>query len=399
MNLATFWDDLLEGWRAHAMRKVIAWAGIAIGSGVLTAALAISTGLRGEMRRVASELGLHVFGFTLRPRTQSPLAVPLRRVHVAGLASNLPTCRVTAFRVLDVTRVAEWPGLQLVAADEEMFHVRPWRITAGRGLDPEDLRSAAPVAVMTEAAAFERHIQVGDTVRVGTTLFRIVGLATLGTTGLPLPETGTATGAGAPTLVVPWTSVLPAVPDSVAMPDTVEWVFVRAPDPAYYDRAVRWVRSYLHSWESEAEIVWLLSDELARGVRRLQRLVAAGGATAAALCLVLAGTALGGVLLAEVRERVPEIGLRRAFGASHADIGWLFLSEALAVSSAGSLMGMGLTLLAMTLWGKAFPLPVRVTGLVVGLPIGVSLAVAALFSCGPARRAARLLPAEALRES
>ena len=99
-----------------------------------------------------------------------------------------------------------------------------------------------------------------------------------------------------------------------------------------------------------------------------------------------------------VGERVPEIGLLRALGATAEQVRDLFLVEAILLTAVGGLAGLvgGLLIIGLVRWWlPEFPAaaPVRyvVAALIVSLVAGLASGV------GPARRAARLEPVDALR--
>jgi putative ABC transport system permease protein len=99
-----------------------------------------------------------------------------------------------------------------------------------------------------------------------------------------------------------------------------------------------------------------------------------------------------------VNERVGEIGLAKALGATGGQVLALFLAEALLLSLVGGLLGVG-TGLGIAWLMKAFlpGLPVVVPGRFVIAAVVVSLLVGVLSGALPAKRAAALDPVEALR--
>lgn len=103
------------------------------------------------------------------------------------------------------------------------------------------------------------------------------------------------------------------------------------------------------------------------------------------------------IMLVTVTERTREIGIRKALGARSRDVLLQFLIEALALSAAGGILGMGLGALLGGLVRLASPLPAAVPAWALGLAFGVCSAVGLFFGVYPAMRAARMNPVEALR--
>ena len=102
-------------------------------------------------------------------------------------------------------------------------------------------------------------------------------------------------------------------------------------------------------------------------------------------------------MLVTVRERIPEIGIRKALGATSRQIQDAFLLEAVVISVAGGLIGVliggGIPALLTALLNVRIP----VSLLSVVLALGVSSGVGILFGYYPARRASRLDPVQAIR--
>jgi len=121
-------------------------------------------------------------------------------------------------------------------------------------------------------------------------------------------------------------------------------------------------------------------------------------ATFAAIAVVLAAVGLYGVLSTVVRQRTAEIGVRMAFGANTSSIFQLVIGQGLRLSAIGIALG-AVGALALTSGMKTMLVGVRPTDPLTFVAIGVLfMAVAAVSSWIPARRAAGLDPNVALRE-
>jgi putative ABC transport system permease protein len=117
----------------------------------------------------------------------------------------------------------------------------------------------------------------------------------------------------------------------------------------------------------------------------------------AAISLFVGGVGILAVMLIAVRERMSEIGLRRALGARRADIRLQFLVESVLVAGAGGLLG-ALSGAAVTrLAAYAARWPMEMSWSMTLLAMGFSCALGMLFGIYPALRAAKLQPITALR--
>jgi putative ABC transport system permease protein len=116
-----------------------------------------------------------------------------------------------------------------------------------------------------------------------------------------------------------------------------------------------------------------------------------------ALALVVGGIVIMNIMLMVVTERTREIGLRKALGARRRDIVWQILTESIALSTMGGLVGIGLGFATALAISSLTPLPASVQWWSVALGVAITAAVGLFFGLYPATRAARLDPIEALR--
>src|SRR5690606_26856423 len=118
----------------------------------------------------------------------------------------------------------------------------------------------------------------------------------------------------------------------------------------------------------------------------------------AVVAAILAAIGIYGVLSTTVRQRTAEIGVRVAFGATRAGILRLFIGRGLALSAAGVALGI-IAAAALTRLATSMLVGVRPDDpLTFAATAAALLAIAAVACWVPARRAARLDPASALRD-
>ena len=120
-------------------------------------------------------------------------------------------------------------------------------------------------------------------------------------------------------------------------------------------------------------------------------------AAIAGISLLVGGIGIMNMMLTTVTERTREIGLRKAIGAKRADISLQFLTESVALTFIGGLIGVGLGWLASQAVTKFAGVATTIAPSSVFLAFGVSAAIGIIFGYYPARRAAKLNPIEALR--
>ncbi len=117
----------------------------------------------------------------------------------------------------------------------------------------------------------------------------------------------------------------------------------------------------------------------------------------AGISLLVGGIGIMNMMLTTVTERIREIGLRKAIGANRGDITSQFLSEAVALTVTGGIVGILLGWGISALITATGVLNASVSLDAIALATGVSTAIGLVFGYYPARRAAKLDPIEALR--
>ena len=117
----------------------------------------------------------------------------------------------------------------------------------------------------------------------------------------------------------------------------------------------------------------------------------------ASISLVVGGIGIMNIMLASVLERIREIGVRRAVGATRHDILFQLLSEAVLISVAGGLAGIVVGTGLSSGIEKLAGIKTIVSVLSVVIAFGVSLSVGLAFGIVPAYRAARQDPVVCLR--
>jgi putative ABC transport system permease protein len=384
--------EALIGLRYRKLRSALCALGIAIGAAAVVAVVAIPAStqatLLARLGRDGNLLTLatgQTFNGTVAPLPETAPAM-VRRIDGVQQSASVAQLANTTVRRTSAIPPANTNGIALLAADPSVVDTLNLTVSTGRFLDPATGRY--PVVVLGAATA------------------RALGIATIS----PNTQIYLGSGQGGQYAVV--IGVLDPVPlapelDTAALIGTslasTGFGFTGAP-----------TRIYLRADPDRVSSVWGLlaatanppdpgqvtvghpSDLLvARAATRNALLGLALGLGAVAL--LVGGVGVANVMVVSVLERRPEIGIRRALGATRLTVGLIFLIEAtllcLLGAVTGTITGVLTTITYISAVGDSLVLPTipLITALAASLLVGL---IAGIY---PALRAARLSPTEALR--
>jgi len=269
--------------------------------------------------------------------------------------------------------------------------VRNLVIVSGRFFDAEDNQEHNKVGVIQEKLAEQLYGSpanaVGKVIKLGGLPFTVIG------TFRERVDTFGQSEVTTNSMVIPY-SVSRYFTNTVY----VQQIYFSANDPSMVVPVTEQIREVIRSrHRPESNYV----------VQNLTALVSMADHTANALTLVLlliaavtllvAGIGIMNIMLATVTSRTHEIGIRKAMGATNAEIRLQFLSEAVLISLAGGFGGVviGLALPFSVRFLTPYRLPI--SGLSVIVAVFVSAVVGVLSGTVPAARAASMDPVESLR--
>jgi putative ABC transport system permease protein len=136
--------------------------------------------------------------------------------------------------------------------------------------------------------------------------------------------------------------------------------------------------------------------ELLHQKQKTQRIFNSVLLAIAALSLLVGGIGIMNIMLANVLERIKEIGIRRAIGATKKNILYQFLAESVSICLIGGILGIlvgMLIILGVSLFSE---IPVILSIKAMALSFTISLIVGVVFGILPAQRAASVNPIKAL---
>jgi putative ABC transport system permease protein len=282
----------------------------------------------------------------------------------------------------------------LVLGVEPQYHqVRNLVTLAGRFFDDEDETAHAKVAVVTEPfarAMFGSPAEaIGRTFQINEIPFTIIG------TFKERVETFGETEIADQTILVPY-----SVGRYFSGTDNVKEMYFSIRDQNAVEDAARQIKEVVRSdgrhqptsvYTTQTMTALItLAGEVVNALTAMLLLVS--GVT-----LAVGGVGIMNIMLATVRARTREIGIRKALGATRREIKLQFLMEAMFVSLFGGLIGavIGLAIPFSVRFFTAYRVPVSGWSAVIGLIASASVGV--IFGTLPANRAAAMDPIDSLR--
>ena len=185
---------------------------------------------------------------------------------------------------------------------------------------------------------------------------------------------------------------------AVALSDEIDGIYMQLNPNANISVVGDIVRSILNaSHRNEPDFSLIIPAELLAEQKRTQRIFEMVMVAIASISLLVGGIGIMNIMLASILERTHEIGVRRAVGARKRDVLRQFLIEAVLISFAGGLLGIGCGFGLSRLVAMMAGWSTIVTYNSIFLAFMVSVSVGLIFGIYPAAKAARLDPVEALR--
>ena len=388
-------------------RSLLTCIGIIVGIAAVIAVLAIGKGASTMMVREISSMGNNLMMVwpdrNRKGAVQSAMgsgqtltaddAEAIKRELGHLVAAVSPTVNVSS----QIVRENRNWNTRVSGVSHDMPEIRNWDVGEGRFFEESEQRVYARVCVI--GATVRSHLfdededPVGKTIRIGAMPFRVVGvLASKGANGWGQDQDDT--------VMAPYT--------------TVGRVLTRSKF-----RAVNMMNVSLHSMddidEAKREITALLrqrhrladyedndfetrdTTEIMNTIGSVSSLMTVLLTAVAAISLLVGGIGIMNIMLVSVTERIKEIGLRMAIGATPANILCQFILEAVVLSTVGGAIGVGVGIVTAHMIGEVNHWPIVIEFSSALWSFLFSSFVGMFFGFYPAYRASKLNPIDCLR--
>lgn len=403
-------QSLLQ-FRSNPLRTFLTLLGIVFGVASVVAMLAIGEGAQREIMATIERMGADLVHIKATPVAREKVGTvvntsrglgpddiqDLRQVlrgELAGIAYRArPEIVATN---LFATSAATLPVL---AVNESYFTVHKLRLSAGRSLTSADHGYSHRVAVIGDRLA-QRAFPggaVGRRFRLDYAYFEVVGVLDTDATARDVKDLPVDPNVHRDAVLLPFSSANEALRPPPVYAE-LELVSLRVKDTAHTLRAKRILGPLLlklHGGYEDIEIV--APEELLRQKEATQSVLNTVLLSIAAISLLVGGIGVMNIMLANIMERIPEIGLRRAIGARRADIRNQFLLEAVLICAIGGVIGVALGFAISFGVGLFSRMPIAFPWYAALLSLGISALVGVTFGMMPALRASNTNPIEALQ--
>ncbi len=401
-----FWNTLRLALRAlsrNKLRSSLTMLGIIIGVGAVIATVSIGQGAEYLVQQGIQSMGTNAVFISAGSNKpggarQGSWAVKTLTIEdMNAVVREVPLIKEAAPAVVSRVQVVyqnqNW-NTTIQGTTGNYFQIRNWPVEAGSVFGDEEVDSAANVCIVGTTVAkvlFAEENPVGKQIRIRDLPFRVVGvLESKGQSVMGDDQDDR--------MFAPYTTVQ----KKIAGITWIQFINASAISPEASNAAVAPITALLRDrhrirpGDDDDFFVRTQSEvaDLANSTNRVMTLLLG---SIASVSLLVGGIGIMNIMLVSVTERTREIGVRMAVGATESDVQLQFLVEAVTLSMAGGVVGIGFGLIGSALISNFLSWPTLISVKAMIIAAIFSAAVGIFFGYYPARKAAQLDPIEALR--
>ncbi|MGO9457363.1 MAG: ABC transporter permease [Acidimicrobiales bacterium] len=399
----------LESVRTHRLRSALTAVGIMIGIAAVILTVGLGLGAQNQVSSEINSLGTNLLTISPGSSTSSSgirggfgTASTLTESNAAALESKTVAPDIKA--VAPIAQFTEtltagsstWTS-PVVGSTPSWVTVRNRIVTQGRFIDRQDVADHTPVAVLGTTVAselFRAEDPVGQTVNVDGVPMTVIGV---------LNSVGSSSSTSSATsqddqVVVPISTATERLFGSSSLSSIlVEARSGGVLSAAYQEADGELLALHGISTPSGADFTITSQQSLVSTATSVDRTLTILLGGIAAISLLVGGIGVMNIMLVSVTERIREIGLRKALGATPRLIRRQFLLEASILGLTGGALGVLIGALGAIFLPSAIGDPITLSVPATAGALAVAITIGLVFGVYPASRAARLAPIDALR--
>lgn len=383
----------LDDFRRNKVRTFLTSLGILIGVASVIMLLALGLGLKRYITQQFDSLGtnlIYVLPYNGLAAAGGPPQSRFDNKDVDKLKRIKNVVAVTPVNSKSIKMEAngKTERVSMNVGSGEIFDVINIDVEFGRKFDVKDEAKGSKVIVLGHNAAQKLFTTaenaLGKTVKIEQQRFTVIGITE--------PKGGG--GAGIPSIDDEGFATIKAM-SSFFDNEKYFGIYIRVNDKDNLRQVKEEANTLLRKRYKEDEVSAVEQTEFLNTITSIFNILNSVLVAIAAISLVVGGVGIMNIMYVSVTERIKEIGIRRAIGATKKDILIQFLSESIILSIMGGLLGLGLAYGGVIAVQSLFPAYIDTTSVIIAL--GVSSGIGILFGVFPAKKAADLSPIDAIR--
>jgi len=391
--------------RSRRARSLLTMIGIIIGVASITTILSLSGGANKIISDQINSLGGNIA--VIRPGTKTDL---ITNITQSQTQNNYATSTLTE---ADITYIKNTPHVQsvaplmtlsgiikaestapdsslIVATTPELANISNLKINEGQFLDETIGKNTVIVGTQLSINIFGTESSVGRILTIRDQSFTVIGV--LKRINNPINYNSVDFDNAA----IVGFAVGKELNQNVSQ---IQQINVKADSITNLDEAIATInKTLLTSHNGKNDFSVLIDDQISQPTSQLFYAIAGVTTVIAAISLLVGGLGIMNIMLVTVTERKREIGIRKALGASDADISLQFLIESLAISIGGGIVGYISGYILAFCISNFLPFGPIINWQIATAALIVSLVIGTLFGLYPAIRAAREDPIESLHQ-
>ena len=389
--------------RRNGIRSVLTILGIAVGIGAFICVIAIGNAGTSKIEDQLQGLGDNFIWVEAGSRARNGVRFGSRGSRTLVLADadaimeQVPLIKLVSPNVDGHIQVVyggqNWATMYR-GVTPEFLQVRRWNLRLGTFFTSADVESAAPVCVLGNTVVenlFGDEDPIGRDVLFQNVPCRVVGV---------LQAKGfSATGQDQDDFVVmPYTMAQKRISGQFWLDD----IFCSAVSREAMQEATKQIVALLRerhhlSPREDDDFNIRRPEDVVQAQLATSRIMTLLLASIASLSLLVGGIGIMNIMLVSVTQRTREIGVRLAVGATERDVQLQFLSEAIALSIFGGVLGLLAGVFSSYAVENMFHFPTKLTPQIFAIGSLFSTGIGILFGFYPARKASQLDPIQGLR--